>query len=181
MPVSLLFVGCASAPAEPLRYPALPPAPSARAEADAFTPSAALTPLHGACRRAELPQPNALDDDCDGSIDAFARDLPLLIAVAFPRAIAGDLALAVRSEANVEQPLAVSDCGEDKPVCTVYVDGKTLAHGSHSLLVRHTDPNAQAATHALVVSAQTQGKVATYLATLAADAREQSLGSVAVR
>lgn len=178
--MSLLLVSCATPKTEPLRYPALPPAPSASSEADAFDPSAALTPLHSACRAAELPQPNALDDDCDGSIDAFAKDLPLLIALAFPRATAGDLALALRSEANVELPLAVTDCGEAKAVCTVYVDAETLTRGRHALLARHSDPNAHSATLALVVSAQSRGKVTTYLATLAADVGEQSLGSVAL-
>jgi hypothetical protein len=176
----LLLASCAIKPAEPLRYTALPPAASASTQSNAFDPSASLTAMTSGCRTAELPQPNALDDDCDGSIDSFDKDLPLLIALAFPRVLAQDIALALRSESNVEVPLVVSDCGEERSVCTVYVDTKNLARGRHALLARHTDHGAQKGTHALVVSAQTPGKVATYLATLAADVTEQSLGSVAL-
>ncbi|HEX5660278.1 MAG TPA: hypothetical protein VFX59_23950 [Polyangiales bacterium] len=179
-PAILLVASCATKPAEPLRYTALPPAPSASSQADAFDPSPALTSMSSACRSAELPQPNALDDDCDGSIDSFAKDLPLLIALAFPRVLAQDIALAVRSESNVEVPLVVSDCGEERSVCTVYIDAKNLARGRHALLARHTDQGAQKGTHALVVSTQTPGKVTTYLATLAADVTEQALGALAL-
>jgi hypothetical protein len=176
--VSLLIASCAAKQPEPMHYPTLPAAPSASDRADAFDPSPALTQLSSACRSAELPQPNALDDDCDGSVDAFDKQLPFLIALAFPRAIAHDLALALRSDSAVEVPLVVSDCGEERAVCTVYVDSTNLARGRHTLLAKHTEPNA--GSHALVVSVQTSGRVVTYLAQLSADVTEQSLGAVAL-
>jgi hypothetical protein len=116
----------------------------------------------------------------------------LLIALAFPRVLAEDIALAVRSEGAVELPLVVNDCGEERSVCTVYLDTKNLARGRHALLARNvslargetarfdTDHGAHQSTHALVVSVQSRGKVSTYLATLAADVSEQSLGAVAL-
>jgi hypothetical protein len=176
----LLLASCATKPPEPLRYGALPPATSASSSSDAFDPSPMLTPISSACRPAELPVPNAMDDDCDGSIDSFDKGLPLLVALAFPRVLAKNLALALRSDTSVEVPLVASDCGEERAVCTVYVDAKTLARGRHALLVRHTDENPQRGTHALVVSVQSPGKVSTYLATLSADVTEQSLGAVAL-
>lgn len=166
--------------AQPLLYPALPPAPSASGEPDAFDPSPALAPLSLACRSAERAAPNALDDDCDGSIDSFAKDQPLLVALAFPRAIAADLALVVRSDHAVELPLVATDCGEREAFCTVYLETKNLARGRHTLLARRADPGAHPGTHALAVSVQSRGKVTTYLASWADDGREQSLGAVAL-
>lgn len=122
--------------------------------------------------------PNALDDDCDGSIDSFDKSLPLLIAIAFPRVLAAEIALALRSDTSVELPLVSSDCSEERSVCTVYVDTKGLAPGRHALLARHIDHGAPKGTHALVVSSQSPEKVTTYLATLPADVTEQSLGTV---
>jgi hypothetical protein len=180
LPAFVLIASCATKPSEPLRYPALPPAPSASSQSDAFDPSSALTPLSGACRSAELPAPNALDDDCDGRVDSFDKELPLLIALAFPRVLAQDIALAVRSESAVEVPLVANDCGEERAVCTVYVDTKNLARGRHVLLARHSEQGAHQGTHALVVSAQSPGKVTTYLATMAADVSEQTLGAIAL-
>ncbi len=179
-PALLLVASCATKPQQPLRYPALPPAPSASSQSDAFDPAPDLTSMNGGCRSAELPQPNALDDDCDGSIDSFDKDLPLLLALAFPRVLAPDIALAMRSDSQVEVPLVASDCGEERSVCTVYIDGKNLTRGRHTLLARHIDNGKPKVSHALVVSAQSHGKVTTYLATLSADVTEQSLGSVAL-
>jgi hypothetical protein len=178
--VSILCGACAAPSAQPLRYPALPPAPSASNEPDAFDPAPALGPLALACREAELPVPNALDDDCDGSIDAFAKDTPLLIAISFPRAVAADLALAIRSEKSIELPLVAANCPDTDSFCTTYVETKNLQRGRHALLARHTDQGAHSGTYALAVSVQSRGKVTTYLTTLTTDVTEQSLGAVAL-
>jgi len=163
-----------------MHYPAMPAAASASNEPDAFEPSPALTPLHEACRSAELPE-NALDDDCDGSIDAFARDVPMLIALSFPRAAAP--VIAVRSESAetaTEQPLVPTDCQEQRPFCTVYLESKSLTRGRHTLLARHAEADTKSAPHALVVSVQSRSKVTTYLATLDPNVTELSLGKLAL-
>lgn len=164
---------------EPLRYPALPPAPSASSGPAAFVPAASLTALQLACRPEELPQANALDDDCNGQVDDAPTDDPLSLAIAYPRA--STIVLSLRTETNTQVVLAPTPCDAQASFCTVRLPSAGLSRGRLALLARWTDADAMAAAPSVVVSVQSRGKVTAYLAKLGASAEEQALGELALR
>ena len=176
---------------EPLRYPALPAAPSGSTQVAAFDPSPSLTTLTLACRAEELPLANAIDDDCNGQVDDAPTTDPLLIAVAYPRAAAVALALETPQQ---QLELTTSSCDDSQSFCTLRIDTNRLARGRHALVVHASpasveardsahEPSAQGAhipPPSVVVSVQSRGKVTTYLARLDNRTVDQTLGELAL-
>lgn len=187
--LAMTMVACASTHAptkagpagtEPLRYPALPAAPSGTTQVAAFDPSAKLTTLTLACRAEELPQANAIDDDCNGQVDDAPASDPLAISVAYPRAAAVALALTT-PEQRLE--LTASPCDDSQSFCTLRIQTDKLARGRHALVVSAAPASAEG-THmpppSVVVSVQSRGKVTTYLARLDDRSVELTLGELAL-
>lgn len=89
--VALLAGGCAtSAPAERTQLPAaaphVQPAPQLRV-------ASTLAALSLSCQQAEQPRANALDDDCDGKVDALSPGAAL--AVSWAAAPGAELAVSL--------------------------------------------------------------------------------------
>ena len=192
-----LAAGCGSTQQpRAARYPALPLAAAATPHAPAFEPSAALLSLPLACRAAELPEANALDDDCNERIDdglgsdtapgADAAQETLVLALAYPRN--APLKLGLRRDEKTLVDLTPSDCGPERSFCTLRVAVRQLAPGRHALVVSSAatsaPDSAPAASPAaplaasVVVSVQSHGKVTTYLAPVPVSATEQVLGQL---
>jgi hypothetical protein len=170
---------CAPHPVgEPLRYPALPSAPSASTEQPAFDPAPGLARSPLSCRDTELPLPNALDDDCNGQVDGAPADEPLLLVLAYPQAAA--IALFSRGDDEKEQALTAADCNAESAYCTVQLATSKLTRGRHALLARRADGDTSSQPTSVVVSIQSRGKVTTYLARLEAGSAELPLGQLAL-
>jgi hypothetical protein len=161
---------------EPLRYPALPTAPSGSTQLAAFDPAPGLGALTLACRAAELPVANALDDDCNGQVDDAPSSDSLLIAIAYPSA--AHVPLALRSAAQ-QIELMASACDDSQAYCTLQLSSEKLARGRHTLLVRARGEGAPSPA-SVVVSVQSRGKVTTYLARLDDTTSEHTLGELAL-
>ncbi len=194
----LAATGCARSVPIPMprHYPALPPGPSASSAPAAFEPAPELTPLSWACRAAEPSPANALDDDCDGHVDGLADEGALLLAVAYPVGAKPELALRRADAAPIQ--VSPPPCDERNAFCTFALNTRLLARGRHALLARASadgallarvsadgaahsgDPGGASTGFPLVVSAQSRGKVSTYLATIELAPDAHMLGEVAL-
>ena len=180
MPLCGLLIACASGPSTaPRHYPALPSAGQAVAITAAFEPGPALRAYAVSCRPSEPALDNALDDDCDGRIDAAAADsdaAQLAIALAYPRVTAFSFAL--REQGKSERPVAAPTCAETSAFCTLRLGAGELGSGRPELIARRVDPAQPAA--ALLISVQAGGKVSSYIAPpRPPEQTEQALGRVA--
>jgi hypothetical protein len=179
----MLFMlgACAStatqAGTEPLRYPVLPAAPSGSTQIAAFDPASGLSTLTLACRAAELPLANALDDDCNGQVDDAAPSESLLLAIGYPHG--ANVALALRT-ASQQLELAASACDDTQSYCTLQLSTDKLARGRHALIVRARPEGSSTTPGSVVVSVQSRGKVTTYLARLDGTTAEIALGELAL-
>ena len=153
-----------------------------------FEPAATLTPLTLSCRAHELPEPNALDDDCnqridDGLASSSAADTEpdgdaVLLALAYPQTAA--LKLGLRSDGNPSLDLTPTDCGSERAFCTVRFAVRQLAPGRHTLVANSTSIAAGTQPPSVVVSVQSRGRVTTYLAPVPPGVQEQPLGQLAL-
>jgi hypothetical protein len=181
IPTLVLLSACAStateAGTEPLRYPALPAAASGSTQVAGFDPAPGLSALTLACRAAELPLANALDDDCNGQLDDAPATTSLLLAIGYPRAAGVTFALRGPGQ-QVE--LAASACDDSQAYCTLQLATDKLAHGRHALVVHPRPEEAATSPASVVVSVQSRGKVTTYLARLDETTTERTLGELAL-
>jgi hypothetical protein len=164
----------------PAHYPALPAGTSVSSEAPSFEPGATLTEVRIACRDAEPPLANGLDDDCDGQIDGVAAADTLVLALAYARSDSAPPKLALRADETHVIELAAPACDATSPFCTMQLSGQNLARGRHTLVVQSADPATNSESRTLLVSVQGHGKVASYLAAVAAGGHEQPLGQLAL-
>ncbi|MDB4985106.1 MAG: hypothetical protein JWN04_284 [Myxococcaceae bacterium] len=183
--LALASAACASRP-EPgaARYPALPSASRADAGEPVFEPAAQLVALALACRSAELPGANALDDDCNGRIDdglgdagtttdTASPDDALVLALSVPQTAA--LKLGLRSGTGAPLDLTPVDCSTESAFCTRRLSAAELPHGASRLSVDGSALDAAVPPPSVVLSVQSHGKVTTYVAPAAVGAQEQLL------
>ena len=175
-----------------VRYPALANAPPTSPVArSVFEPAATLTALTLACRAHELPEANALDDDCNQRIDdgltgpgapaaSEAEGDAVLLALAYPQTAA--LKLGLRSDASLDTviDLTPTDCGSERAFCTVRFAVRQLAPGRHTLIANSAALAAGTQPPSVVVSVQSRGRVTTYLAPVPPGVQEQPLGQLAL-
>jgi hypothetical protein len=80
-PIAISLLALAACAAGTQARPAAPaPAPEPGHAAPELRVAQELEPVTLACRTAELPLPNALDDNCDGLVDGVGRDAALTLA-----------------------------------------------------------------------------------------------------
>ena len=185
------FGACRPQPAPAsVRYPALAKAlPESPATASVFEPAATLSLLTLSCRPHELPEANALDDDCNQRIDdglagpgapaiGEAEGDAVLLSLAYPQTAA--LKLGLRSNGDTTVDLTPSDCGSERAFCTVRFAVRQLAPGRHTLVANSAALAAGAEPPSVVVSVQSRGRVTTYLAPVPPGVQEQPLGQLAL-
>lgn len=182
--ILLVCLLAACAPAAPSREPPRYPTRSAvtsrdeAANAPRFEAAPELVATTFACRAGERSPANALDDDCDGSIDGATTDA-LLLAVAYPRSAALELALQAADQ-PAPLPLDTTPCPAVAPFCTMHLRSETLAPGKYTLVVRSTDTSAASLPSSLLVSVQSRGKVSAYLLRIEHANEIATVGSLAI-
>jgi hypothetical protein len=165
----IAFAACASSvnapPAATASGAATPPA---QIGAPVLHVSNALEHLSIACLRAESSEPNALDDDCDGHIDALPATSALSIAWAAPNN--RELTLEVVDAAGT--PLVPSTehlspaCAGDG-VATSFKTFATLPHGTTRVVLTEQRACEPDTSHAATVALVTAGSAHSYVVTLA--------------
>jgi hypothetical protein len=190
IPVLTLFAlvsACAASVAQsPGAAPAPAPAPPGESPAGDGHGTLELAPglseLSLSCRSAELPRANALDDDCDGTIDQLPRGALLTVAWANP----GDaeVAFALRDagpQGVVDaDAIAASACVADHGVSTGHASYDRAAPGKHALVLRYLRPCTSEAALTVAVSLATPEGTKAYLVQLE-PGKERELGTLTVR
>lgn len=187
LPLACVFAACASTATQP---PAQAPAPAPAQPGDAppgnvqgsLELAPGLSELTVSCRNAELPGENALDDDCDGSIDKLPRASLLTVAWANP----GDaeVAFALRDAgpqgvADADS-IAASACVADHRVSTGHASYTSAAPGKHALVLRYLRPCVSEGPLTVAVSLATPEGTKAYLVQLE-PGKERELGTLTVR
>ncbi|MDB4974259.1 MAG: hypothetical protein JWN48_2600 [Myxococcaceae bacterium] len=196
LPVCLLacLAACATGPQpEAAHYPTLPVQHGAAAGEPAFEPAGSLRQLPLACRGLELAVANAIDDDCNGSVDDAlpGADAPrstpsdgglpddaLVLVLSVPQN--APLRLALRAADKSRLDLTPPDCTPDRAFCTHRIPAAQLSRGHSTLLVDSSALEPSASPPSLVVSVQLHGKVTTYVAPVPRATDEQALGELFV-
>ena len=179
VPLCGLLLSCAASVAQEPKVapPATPPAP-APATLEVVP---ALSELTLACRSAELAHDNALDDDCDGSIDHLPRASGLTVAWAHP----GDAELAVKLVDADQQALPASEsaspssCLSDHSVATGHARYDALPAGKRTLVLSQVRACGEAKPLTVALSVSTQGSTKAYLVKLE-PGQELALGTLTV-
>jgi hypothetical protein len=176
--LSVLLCACAtSTPAQPPT--AAPSAAAAPASAPTLALVSTLEPLAVTCLSAEPARANALDDNCDGVIDALPRTGAL--SVAFAHGAEGEATVSLVDGGQK----AVAPSSSDEPVACAPAEGavtgnahfQALPAGARELVLRHVRACGEPKPLPVVLSVQTGGAVHSYLVTLA-PGQTLSLGTV---
>jgi len=168
----LLLSASACATANAANTPPQHAAAKATAQAPRFEVDGSLVELAATCRPAELPQANALDDDCDGAVDGQPAT-GATVTLAFPRAAA--LRIVLQGPDGVRTVDA--SCPEAASVCTARVTAEALPSGRHELRVESV-ASADARPTSVAVSKSGEGEVRTYLAELTQPGETRALGTL---
>jgi hypothetical protein len=132
--------------------------------------SSALEPLALACRSSELPQPNALDDDCDGTLDDLGRNA---LTVAWASAGGAELEVALLDGAG--QPITpqrerhAAACHDDGAARSSSKSFETLP-AAGQLVIRQLRPCKDKGKVSVVVGIATQSGTKSYVLALEPDA-----------
>jgi hypothetical protein len=119
-----------------------------------------LKPLVLACRSTELAQPNALDDDCDGSIDGLDRQAALTVAWASAAGAELDLTLvdAAGNAIAAQRDQLAAACDVDGAARASSRSYEPLPEGAKQLVLHQVRPCAAKQTVQAVVSLGTPGQ-----------------------
>ena len=186
LPLLALVSACAASVAQAPAQPAPAPAQPGDAPAGDVHGTLELTPglsqLGLACRSAELPRANALDDDCDGTIDQLPKGA--LRTVAWANAGDAEVAFALRDagpQGVVDaDAISASACVPDHGVSTGHASYNAAQPGKHTLVLRYLRPCASEAPLSVAVSLATPEGTRAYLVQLE-PGKERELGTLTVR
>jgi hypothetical protein len=149
-------------------------------------PEASLQAVKTPCGPAELPD-NALDDDCDGTIDSLPTALKptateLTITAAQRAEIADEVRLDLTDEAGASVPnMAIQRALSRGPAVTLSrLDLSGLPRGRYRLTASRQGPQPEPAELSLAVSLATSAMAHTYLVRLGAG-ETRTLGAIEVR
>jgi hypothetical protein len=166
---AFLLAACASAaPLPPSIAASAPPAPTV----PELHVSSALEPVALACRAAELAQPNALDDDCDGNLDNLERQAELSVAWASAGGAEIDVELLDASGHPItpQRERHSSACHDDGAARSSSKAFDTLPSAATKLVIRQLRPCKDKGPVTVVVGLGTRSGAHSYLLSVAPDA-----------
>ncbi len=179
----LMLTACASSPSglagAPAQYSALPQDVALRAE---FTAAADLQAVQVPCLQSEPPDPNAVDDNCDGIIDDTQTGQLLSVAIAYPQQGSDLIRILVRSERaeTSQEPLPEDAAIRSASVQVRRLDLGPLPAGRHQVNLSRQTQDGAAAALPVSVSLATAGVSRAYVVSLGAG-ESRSLGLIDVR